>query len=110
MRISEWSSDVCSSDLHPQHQLGSDRRATCAAVERLQLRSHAVEIEMAVNPAQQVVCRNVIIEAEVVEELCRSRLTSHHRSTLRKSCRALNHAVRASAMAGLFNRIRQTRS
>ncbi|MBB4167617.1 hypothetical protein FHX09_001448 [Rhizobium sp. BK538] len=48
------------------------------AVERLQLRSNAIQVEMAVNPAQQMVYRDVIIEAEVVKELRRNCLTSHH--------------------------------
>jgi len=38
---------------------------------------------MAVNPAQQVICRNVIIK-ELVKELRRSGLTSHHCSIIRK--------------------------
>ncbi|CUX05662.1 hypothetical protein AGR1C_pAt40005 [Agrobacterium fabacearum TT111] len=49
---------------------------------------------MSIDPAQQVVSRDMIIKAEVVEELRRSRLTSHHRSILRKSVRRLNHAYR----------------
>lgn len=37
-----------------------------------------------------MVSRNAIIEPEVVEELRRCRLISHHRSILRKSIRRLN--------------------
>ncbi|WP_333718175.1 hypothetical protein [Agrobacterium tumefaciens] len=48
---------------------------------------------MTVDTAQQVVGRNVIIKAEVVEELRWSCLTSHHRS-IPKSMRRLNHAYR----------------
>jgi cysteine synthase len=42
---------------------------TSGAAERLQQRSHAIEFEMAVDPAQHVVGGNLIIKAEVGEEL-----------------------------------------
>lgn len=48
-------------DEHPHHQFGINRRATCGAIERLQLRSNAVQFEMAVNPAQHVVDGDVIV-------------------------------------------------
>jgi hypothetical protein len=62
--------------------------------------SNAVELEMAVDPAQQVICRNVIIKAQVVEELRRSCLTSHLRSILRKSMQRSNHGVRVPTTPG----------
>jgi hypothetical protein len=53
---------------------------------------------MAVDPTQHVVEGNVIIKAEVVEELRRSCLASHHRSILRKSMQRLNHDIGGPAM------------
>ncbi|WP_172723803.1 hypothetical protein [Neorhizobium sp. T25_27] len=52
---------------------------------------------MSVDPAQQVVGKDMIIKVEVIEELRRSRLTSHHRTILRKSIRRLNHGAEASS-------------
>jgi hypothetical protein len=46
-------------DEHPHHQFGINRGATYGAIERLQLRSNAVQFEMTVNSAQQVICSNV---------------------------------------------------
>ncbi|WP_170318983.1 hypothetical protein [Agrobacterium tumefaciens] len=40
----------------------------------------------------------MIIKAEVVEELRRSCLASHHRSILRKSMQRLNHDIGGPAM------------
>jgi hypothetical protein len=76
-------------DQHPHHQSWINRGATGGAVERLQQRSNPVQFEMSVNPAQQVICRNVIIKAEVLEELQLPDI--HHHSILRKSTRRLNH-------------------
>lgn len=49
---------------------------------------------MTVYPPQQVLGGDVILDTEVIKELRRSCLTSHHRSILRKSMRRLNHAYR----------------
>ncbi|CAN7691493.1 hypothetical protein [Rhizobium sp. LjRoot258] len=66
---------------------------------------------MAVDPAQQMVCWDVIIKAEVVEELRRSRLTSHHSRLIPcKSLRGLNHASQAPAMASFSTQSAQKRS
>jgi hypothetical protein len=96
-------------DQHSHHKLGINGGATSGAVERLQLCPDTVELEMAVNPAQQVISRNVIIKAEVVEKLRWSCLTSHHRSILRKSMRRLNHDIDTPAMP-IFNPATSTRS
>jgi hypothetical protein len=76
---------------HPHHQFGIDRGTASAAIEWLQLLANAIEFEMTVYPPQQVLGGDVIINAEVIKELRRSCLTSHHRSILRKSIRRLNH-------------------
>lgn len=92
-------------DQHSHHELGINGGATGGAVERFQLCPDTVEFEMVVNPAQQVVCRNVIIKAEVVEKLRWSCLASHHDSILRKSMQRLNHGVRVPTTPGPTNRV-----
>ncbi|WP_156390032.1 MULTISPECIES: hypothetical protein [Rhizobium/Agrobacterium group] len=53
---------------------------------------------MVVDPTQHVVEGDVIINAQVAEEQRRSCLASHHRSTLGKSVRRLNHDIGGPAM------------
>lgn len=57
-----------------------------------------------------MVSRNAIIEPEVVEELRRSRLTSHNCSTLRKSIRRLNQDSLMPATLNLYDSIGPKRS
>ena len=64
---------------------------------------------MLVNAAQLVVGRDVIIEAEVVEQPSRYRLHAHHRRFSRKSAGEVNHATRVAATAEFFNGIRGLR-
>ena len=52
---------------HPDHQLGIDGRSPDPAVERLELGAQAFEIEMPVDPAQQVVAGHMIPDPEPVE-------------------------------------------
>jgi hypothetical protein len=52
-----------------------------------------------------VVVRDVIIEAEVVEQPSRYRLHAHHRRFSRKSAGEVNHATRIAATAEFFNGI-----
>jgi hypothetical protein len=61
-------------------------------IERLQLRPDALQIETAVDVAQQVIGRNVIVAAELVEELRRSCLKTQHRPALRKATGRSDHA------------------
>jgi hypothetical protein len=63
---------------HPHHQFGINRGAADAAVERLQLRAHLLEIEKSVDASKQVIFRDVVIEAEIVKQLRRRRLHPHH--------------------------------
>ena len=58
--------DIAGSDAAEAVQIVQPKD-TCAAVERLQLCPDAVEVEMAVDPAQQMLWSGVIIKAEVVE-------------------------------------------
>ncbi|WP_240533559.1 hypothetical protein, partial [Sinorhizobium fredii] len=54
---------------------------------------------MVVDPAQKMIGWHVLVETEIVEELRRSRLKSHHPLIPVKSLRGLNHASQAPAMA-----------
>jgi hypothetical protein len=64
---------------HPYHQLGINRGAADAAVERLQFCAHLLEIEKSVDASKQVIFGDVVIEAEIVKQLRRRRLHPHHR-------------------------------
>jgi hypothetical protein len=68
---------------HPDHQLRIDRRATCVTVKRLKVTPQLAEIEEVVNPAQQVIRWNVLIEVERVEEsVLIAALGTHHQQVL----------------------------
>src|SRR6202042_2960127 len=56
---------------HPDHQLRIDRRASNPTVKRLQSLTETLELEMPVNAAQQMIARDMIVEAEVVKQLSR---------------------------------------
>ena len=60
-------------------------------------------------PRQLVVGRDVIIEAEVVEQPSRYRLHAHHRRFSRKSAGEVNYAIRVATTAQFFNGIRGLR-
>jgi hypothetical protein len=51
-------------DQHPYHQLRVNRRTPGVAVERRQVAAQLAKIEATINPAQQVIGRNVIVEIE----------------------------------------------
>jgi hypothetical protein len=54
-------------DQHADHQFRVNRRATGAAVERLQRPPDDVKDEMPVDLAQQVIGGDMLIEAEIIE-------------------------------------------
>jgi len=63
-------------------------------IERLQLLPNIAQIKEAVDPAQQMIIRNVILKAEVVEQPLRCCLRPHHRSRPpRKSQGKRNHGT-----------------
>ena len=78
-------------DEHAHHQLGIDRGTANRAIERLQLLPNIAQIKEAVDPAQQMIVRNVILKAEVVEQPLRYCLHPHHRSALRAN--HLEHGI-----------------
>jgi hypothetical protein len=80
-------------DQHPHHQLGIDRGPADAAVKRLQFQADAVKIEEDIDPPLQVIEGNMIIEAEIVEQLRRCNLNTHHRPALQKAAGRWNHGA-----------------
>lgn len=55
-------------DQHPDHQFGIDRWPAGVAVERPQMRADAGKIDEAVDRPQQVLRRNMPLQAELVEQ------------------------------------------
>ena len=55
-------------DQHPDHQLGSDRRATHRAIERREFAAQFRQLDKAVDRPQQMTRRYVRIEREVLEQ------------------------------------------
>jgi hypothetical protein len=53
---------------NPQQQFRINRRTSRVAIEVLQLRAHEIEIDVAINQAQQVIFWHLIFQAEVVEK------------------------------------------
>src|SRR6202040_4150261 len=51
-------------DQHPYHQLRINRRPPGLAVKRRKVAAQFVKIEATINPTQQVIGRNVIVEIE----------------------------------------------
>ena len=72
-------------DQHPDHQLGIDRGPAHLAVKRLQQLAQLIQLEVAVDAPEQVIGRNVFVEAEIIEQPRRRSLKPHHRRLSRKS-------------------------
>jgi hypothetical protein len=51
-----------------QQQLGIDRRSTCVTVAVLQPLPHKIKTDVLVDQSQQMVFRNLIFQAEVIEQ------------------------------------------
>jgi len=56
--------EAVANDQHPHHQFRIDRRPTGVAIERREVATQIAEVEKAINPAKQVIGRNVIVEIE----------------------------------------------
>ena len=54
-------------DQHSDHQLRIDRGATGATVERLQRLTNVIEVEMPIDASQNVIRRDMVVEAEIIE-------------------------------------------
>jgi len=63
--------EAIADDEHPDHQFRIDRGPANRAIECLQLLPSIAQIDEAVDPAQQMIVRNVILKAEVIEQLLR---------------------------------------
>jgi hypothetical protein len=66
-------------DQHSDHQLRVNRGPSNLTVKGLQSLTQIFEVEMPVNAAQEMIGRDVVVEAEVVKQLSRCRLNAHHR-------------------------------
>ena len=72
--------EAVADDQHPDHQLRIDRGPPDLAVEGPQMRPQAGQVDEAVDRAQQVIGRNVALDAELVEQrLLHHRPLAHHR-------------------------------
>jgi hypothetical protein len=68
---------------HAHHRLSVDGWSACVAVERREMCAQFIEIEVAIDAAQQVIARNVIVDIEGVEEsVLAATLLTHHRDVL----------------------------
>lgn len=68
-------------DQHPDHQLGIDRGSAHLAVIRAQLLAQPRQVHEAIDRAQQMLCRDVPLQAELVEKrLLRHPPLTHHQS------------------------------
>ena len=56
---------------HSDGQLRVNRGSSNPTVKRLQSLTETLELEMPVNAAQQMIARDMIVEAEVVKQLSR---------------------------------------
>jgi hypothetical protein len=66
-------------DQHPHYQCRVDRGSPRPTVEGLQSLTKAIEVEMPIDAPQQVIGRDVVIEAKVVKQPSLRRLNAHHR-------------------------------
>ena len=72
--------EAVADDQHPDHQLGIDRRPPGLAVEGPQVLADAGQVDEAIDRAQQVIRRDVPLQAELVEQrLLHHRPLAHHR-------------------------------
>jgi hypothetical protein len=66
-------------DQHPDHQLGIDRGPPRLAVIRAQVLAEPTQIDEPVDRSQQVIRRNVVLDAEAVEQrFLHHRSLAHH--------------------------------
>jgi hypothetical protein len=65
-------------DQHADHQLRIDQGATGAAVQRFQRLTDAIEVAMPIDASQDVIGRDMIVEAEIVKQPGRRLLRAHH--------------------------------
>jgi hypothetical protein len=66
-------------DQHPDHQCRVDRGSPRPTVEGLQSLTKAVEVEVSIDAPQQMIGRDMVIEAKVVKQPSLGRLNPHHR-------------------------------
>ena len=64
---------------HPQQHFRINRRSARFAVGGTQLLPHKIETDVAVDQAQQIIFRNLIFDAEVLEQRLRTVVLPHHK-------------------------------
>jgi hypothetical protein len=95
--------EAIADDQHPDHQLGIDRGPSNVAIVGPEVRPQAGQIDEAVDLAQQVIVRDMLLEAEAVERrlLHHPPLTHHRPSLLCLSKGNQRQAPRSSRVDGM---------
>ncbi|EIN03194.1 hypothetical protein WQE_00110 [Paraburkholderia hospita] len=89
---------------HADHELRIDRRPTGVAVVRCEVLAKSIEVEVAINTAQQVRTRNMVIKVKGVEEfVLTTTLLTHHDVHPRRSMSSRIAKIRFGGE--FFNRI-----
>ncbi len=89
---------------HPHHQLGTDRRAAQVAVMGPHLAAQPAQVQNRIDPPQQMIGRNHVLEIEFIEKtvLPTNSLTHHRFDPPASSSQAGNHS-NPSRTKHLFN-------
>ena len=70
---------------HADHEFGINRGPTEMAVIGLQRRPDFAQIQKRIDPAQHMIFRDMIFQAEIVKQLLRSYLRSQHQAVLQSN-------------------------
>ncbi len=98
--------EAVSHDQHPDHQLGVDRGPADRAVEGRERGVQIAEVQHPVDLAQQMTCRNPLLQAKCVEQFrLPARQSPHHRPCLRRSL-LTNGITVAPRLGALFQQHR----
>ena len=94
---------------HPDHQLRINRGPSNLTAKGLQSLTETIKVEMPVNAAQQMIGRDMVVEAEIIEQLRRRSLKAHHRHLSRKSAgiNESRHDSDDNQSSDFFNDIRK---
>ena len=103
-------------DQHPDDQLWINRGTPHVAIEWAHGLPHPIHVEETVDLAKHMTGRNMTLQIEVIEQLCRCRLGAHHDEILQsphnqvnqRTCRAATKTFStASAESGHSLRVRK---
>jgi hypothetical protein len=91
---------------HPDQQLRVDRRATGVAVVRCKLGTKPAQVENRVDPTQQVIARNPIIQTELVKQtILPSQPLTHHDPNLQPIASGSGNHDRKPISTEFFNKL-----